>query len=78
MLIYLWTLDNTVFFYIGCSDWYHQVPCPQNDTSVVPWDSLSPDDKIFLRGKYLDAGQGAVCDLRVGCGGPSSFFSRPS
>ena len=33
--------------------------CPQKDASVVPWDSLSPDDQIFLRDKYPDAGQGS-------------------
>ena len=32
--------------------------CPQKDASVVPWDSLSPDDPIFLRDKYPDAGRG--------------------
>ena len=31
--------------------------CPQKDASVVLWDSLSPDDQIFLRDKYPDAGQ---------------------
>ena len=32
--------------------------CPQKDASVGLWDSLSPDDQIFLRDKYPDAGQG--------------------
>jgi hypothetical protein len=50
--------------------------CPQNDTSVVPWDSWSPDDQIFLRDKYPDAGQGA--DLCVRSARPSAFFSRHS
>ena len=49
--------------------------CPQKDASVVPWDSLSPDDQIFLRDKYRDAGQGAVCDLCVRSARPSAFFS---
>ena len=52
--------------------------CPQKDTSVVPFDSLSPDDQLFLRDKYPDAGQGAVCDLCVRSARPSAFFSRHS
>ena len=52
--------------------------CPQKDESVVPWDSLSPDDQTFLRDKYPDAGQGAVCDLCVRSARPSSFFGRCS
>ena len=32
--------------------------CPQKDASLVHWDSLSPNDPIFLRDKYPDAGQG--------------------
>jgi hypothetical protein len=52
--------------------------CPQKDESVVPWDSLSPDDQNFLRDKYPDAGQGAVCDLCVHSARPSSFFGRRS
>ena len=52
--------------------------CPQKDESVVPWDSLSPDDQIFLRDKYPDAGQGAICDLCVRSAPPSSFFGRRS
>ena len=52
--------------------------CPQKDTSVVPWDSLYPDDQTFLRDKYPDAGQGAVCDLCVRSARPSAFFSRRS
>ena len=52
--------------------------CPQKDASVVLWDSLSPDDQIFLRDKYPDAGQGAVCDLCVRSARPSAFFSRHS
>ena len=39
--------------------------CPQKDASMVPWDSLSPTDQKFLRDKYPDAGQGAVCNLCV-------------
>ena len=49
--------------------------CPQKDASVVLWDSLSPDDQIFLWDKYPDAGQGAVC---VRSARPSAFFSRHS
>ena len=52
--------------------------CPQKDASVVPWDSLSPDDQTFLRDKYPDAGQGAVCDLRVCSARPSASFGRRS
>ena len=52
--------------------------CPQKDTSVVPWDSLYPDDQTFLRDKYPDPGQGAVCDLCVRSARPSAFFSRHS
>ena len=48
---------------------------PQKDASVVPWDSFSPDDQIFLQDKYPDAGQGAVC---VRSPQPSAFFSRSS
>ena len=52
--------------------------CPQKDASLVPWDLLSPDDQIFLRDKYPDAGQGAVCNLCVRSVRPSAFFSRRS
>ena len=52
--------------------------CPQKDASVVLWDSLSRDDQIFLRDKYPDAGQGAVCELCVRSARPSVFFSRHS
>ena len=52
--------------------------CPQKDASVVPWDSLSPDDQIFLRDTYPDGGQGAVCDLCVRSARPSALFSRGS
>ena len=52
--------------------------CPQKDVSVVLWDSLSRDDQIFLRDKYPDAGQGAVCDLCVRSARPRVFFSRHS
>ena len=52
--------------------------CPQKDASVVPWDSLSPDDQNFLRDKYPDAGQGAVCYLCVRSARPSAFFSHHS
>ena len=51
---------------------------PQKDASVVHWDSLSRDDQIFLRDKYPDAGQGAVCDLCVRSARPSVFFSHHS
>ena len=49
--------------------------CPQKDASVVIWDSLSPNNQIFLQDKYPDAGQGAVCDLCVRSARPSAFFS---
>jgi hypothetical protein len=49
--------------------------CPQKDASVVLWDSLSPNNQIFLQDKYPDAGQGAVCDLCVRSARPSAFFS---
>jgi hypothetical protein len=52
--------------------------CPQKDASVVPWDSLTPDDQNFLRDKYPDAGQGAVCYLCVRSAHPSAFFSHHS
>ena len=52
--------------------------CPRKDASVVLWDSLSPDDQIFLRDKYPVAGQGAICDLCVRSARPSVFFSRHS
>ena len=52
--------------------------CPQKDEPVVPWDSLPPDDQNFLRDKYPDAGQGAVCDLCIRSARPSSFFGRRS
>ena len=52
--------------------------CPQKDASVVLWDSLSRDDQIFLRDKYPDAGEGAVCELCVRSARPSAFFSRHS
>ena len=34
--------------------------------------------KTFLRHKYPDAGQGAVCDLRVRSARPDAFFGRSS
>ena len=46
--------------------------------SLVPWDSLPPADQIFLRDKYPDAGQGAVCDFCVRSARPTSFFNRRS
>ena len=52
--------------------------CPQKDLSLVPWDLLSPADQNFLRDKYPDAGQGAVCDFCVCSACPSSFFNRHS
>ena len=52
--------------------------CPEKDASLVPWDSLSPSDQTFLRCKYPDAGQGAVCNLCVRSARPSAFFSRRS
>ena len=52
--------------------------CPQKDAFAVPWDSLSPDDPIILRDKYLDAGQGAVCALCVRSARPFAFFSHRS
>ena len=52
--------------------------CPQKDASAVLWDLLSCDDQIFLRDKYPDAGQGAVCDLCVRSARPGVFFSRHS
>ena len=51
---------------------------PQKDASVVPCDSFSPDDQIFLRDESPDAGQGAVCDLCVRSARPSMFLSRRS
>ena len=51
--------------------------CARKDASVVPWDSLSPDDQN-LRDKYPDAGQGAVCYLCVRSARPSAFFSHHS
>ena len=60
---------------IGTSKCFY---CPQKDASVGLWDSLSPDDQIFLRDKYPDAGQGAVCDLCIRSARPSAFFSRHS
>ena len=50
--------------------------CPQKDESVVPWDSLFPDDLSFLRHKYPDAGQGAVRDLCARSACPSVFFKH--
>ena len=54
------------------------VYCPEKDASLVPWDSLSHSDQTFLRDKYADAGQGAVCNLCVRSARPSAFFSRRS
>ena len=59
-IIYFGTLDNTFSFYIGSSDWHHEVfLLPRERRISVPWDSLSPSDQTFLRDKYPDAGQGA-------------------
>ena len=52
--------------------------CPQNDASVVHWDSLSRDDQISLQDEYPDAGQGAAFDLCVHSARPSVFSSRRS
>ena len=52
--------------------------CPEKDASLVPCDSLSPSDQTFLRDKYPDAGQRAVCNLCVRSARPSAFFSRRS
>ena len=52
--------------------------CPQKDVSLVPWDSLSSADQAFLRDKYPDAGEGAVCEFCVRSARPSAFFSRRS
>ena len=52
--------------------------CPQKDVSLVPWDSLSSADQTFLRDKYPDAGEGAVCEFCVRSARPSAFFSRRS
>ena len=52
--------------------------CPQKDVSLVPWDSLYSADQTFLRDKYPDAGEGAVCEFCVRSARPSAFFSRRS
>ena len=52
--------------------------CPQKDVSLVPWDSLSSADQTFLRDKYPDAGERAVCEFCVRSAQPSAFFSRRS
>ena len=52
--------------------------CPQKDVSSVPWDSLSSADQAFLRDKYPDAGEGAVCEFCIRSARPSAFFSRRS
>ena len=72
-----WTIPflSILVVQIGTMKWFY---CPQKDASVVLWDSLSRDDQIFLRYKYPDAGQGAVCDLCVRSARPSVFFSRHS
>ena len=49
-IIYFGTLDNTFSFYIGCSDWHHEVFFAQKDVFVVPWDSLSPTDQQCFNG----------------------------
>ena len=75
-IIYFGTVDNTFSFYIGCSDWHHEVfLLPRKDASLVPWDSLCPSDQTFLG---HNVGQGAVCNLCVCCAHPSAFFSRRS
>ena len=51
--------------------------CPQK-VSLVPWDSLSSADQTFLRDKYPDASEGAVCEFCVRSAWPSAFFSRRS
>ena len=52
--------------------------CPQKDVSLVPWDLLSSADQAFLRDKYPDAGEGAVCEFCVRSARPSAFLSRRS
>ena len=49
----------------------------KKDATLVPWDSLSPADQNFLRDKYRNAGEGAICDLCVCTARPSLFFSCP-
>ena len=79
-IIYFGALDNSCPF-VRC----HTMKCfcyPQEDASPAPWDALSPADQTFLRDKYPDAGQGAVCDLCI-CSAPVCkpqflFFSRRS
>ena len=53
-IIHFETLDNTLFFYIGSSDWHNEVlllPMPRERHITGPWDSLSPGDQIFLQDK---------------------------
>ena len=60
-IIFFGTLDNTFSFYIGVQiGTMNCFYCPHKDASVVPWDSLSPDDQSFLWDKYL------VCLLGFG------------
>ena len=75
-IIHFGTLDNTFSFYIGCSDWHHEVFLLPTKRRVSG--PLSPTDKSFLWDKYPDAGHGAVCDLCVRSARPSAFFSRRS
>ena len=75
-IIYFGTLDNPFSFYIGSSDWHHGVfLLPRERRASVPLDSLYPTDQTFLRDKYPDAGQGALCNLCVRSARPSAFFS---
>ena len=52
--------------------------CPQKDVSLVPWDSLSSADQAFLRDKYPDAGEGAVCEFYVRSARPQTETVGPS
>ena len=65
-IIYSGTLDNIfssiLVVQIGTMKCFY---CPQKDVSLVPWDSLSPTNQTFLRDKYPDAVQRAVCDWCV-------------
>ena len=65
----------TLVVHIGTMKCFY---CPQKDVSLVPWDSLSSADQTFLRDKYPDAGEGAVCEFCVRSARPNAFFSRRS
>ena len=51
--------------------------CPQQGTSVVLWDSLSPADQSWLWDKHPDAGEGAVCDSPRPSECPRECVARP-